>query len=597
MPLEWQRPDEPDKMLGSKAVGGKVWLSDSRSISPKGETKGSGAFVWFAAHRVKRLPTPLFSRPLCFLNSMFTRWLCKFLKMAVRKRISAGQRLGDNKSSRRLFHPLFEQLEARIVPSVDPFVESISCTAPAGPNTNATSVSYTVTFSEAVTGVNAADFKLALGGTVAATITQVTPVSGAVYTVAISGITGIGTLGLNLVDNGSIHDAAGNHLTQQNGPLALQAQQTFATFASPFSVAVGDLTGNGIPDLVVADVGVLTHTGGSLLSVLLGNGNGTFQSQQTLATGTFPNSLALSDLTGDGKLDIVVNAGSNTVGVLLGNGNGTFQAQRTIAFGVNPFAVVVGDVTGDGKADIVVGNLGGTVSVLLGNGNGTFQAQQTFAAGKDPGSLAVGDLTGDGKTDLVAANPGSNTVSVLLGNGNGTFQAQQTFATGLDPRSVTLCDLNGDGIPDVVVDNYHSQSVSVLLGNGNGTFQAQQTFASGYQSLASGGASSEVAAVGDLTGDGKPDIVVVNGYANTVNVLLGNGNGTFQSPQTFATGSFPDGVAIADLTGDGRSDLVVVNEANNSVSVLVNSTNGNFTGQVYTVVSGTGTSFAVTAPT
>ena len=116
---------------------------------------------------------------------------------------------------------------------------------------------------------------------------------------------------------------------------------------------------------------------------------------------------------------------SNTVSVLLGNGNGTFQAQQTFATGIDPFSVAIGDVNGDGKADIVVANSGSnTVSVLLGNGNGTFQTAATFAAGIDPIAVAVGDLNGDGKLDIVVANEGSNTVSVLLNSANGNFTGQ-----------------------------------------------------------------------------------------------------------------------------------------------------------------------------
>ncbi len=207
---------------------------------------------------------------------------------------------------------------------------------------------------------------------------QVSPSSGAVYTVTVTGITGNGTLGLNLVDTGSIHDLSGNPLSQQNA-LGFQPQQTFAV----------------------------------------------------------------------GGVDA-------------------------------PIAVAVGDVNGDGKPDILAANDGtGQVSFLLGNGNGTFQALRIIPAGSTIDAMAVGDLTGDGKLDLVVANQYSASVTVVLGNGNGTFQAQHTFATGAYPDSVSVADVNGDGIPDLIVANSKSNSVSVLLGNGNGTFQSQTTFGAG----------------------------------------------------------------------------------------------------------------------
>ena len=310
-----------------------------------------------------------------------------------------------------------------------PFVQSINRTTPAGPSTSATALVYTVTFSEAVTGVDPTDFQLVLGGTVAATLATVTPVSGAVYTVAVSGVTGNGTLGLNLVDNGSIHDLAGDPLTQQNANAAFQAPLTFAQGAGTRAVAFGDFNGDGKTDLAMVE--------GNSVAVLLGNGNGTFLAPQTFAAGLRASSLGVSDVNGDGKTDIVVdNADANSVSVLLGNGNGTFQAQRTFATGDQVDGVLaVGDVNGDGIPDIAVANFSSnTVGVLLGNGNGTFQAQQTFATMSGPYSVALSDVNGDGKTDLVVANLQSNSVSVLLGNGNGTFQSQQNLCvSALNP--------------------------------------------------------------------------------------------------------------------------------------------------------------------
>ncbi len=160
-------------------------------------------------------------------------------------------------------------------------------------------------------------------------------------------------IGLNLVDNGSIANLAGNPLTNPNAPpaFAVSNAQTFQTGNDPFSVAVGDVNGDGKPDLVVA------NHGSNTVSVLLGNGNGSFPSQQTFATGLDPVSVAVADVNGDGKPDLIAaNEFNNTVSVLLGNGNGTFQTQQTFATGIDPLSVAIADVNGDGKPDLVVAN-------------------------------------------------------------------------------------------------------------------------------------------------------------------------------------------------------------------------------------------------
>src|SRR5262249_23166814 len=154
------------------------------------------------------------------------------------------------------------------------------------------------------------------------------------------------------------------------------------------------------------------------------------------------------------------NAYSGTfVSVLLGNGDGSFQNQATFATGAAPKSVAIGDVNGDGKPDLAVANTGTTsqpgsnVSVLLGNGDGSCHAQTTFLTGTKPHSIALGDMNGDGKPDLAVANVNSNSLRVLLGVGDGSFQAQQTFTTGTSPRFVALGDLNADGRPDLAVAN------------------------------------------------------------------------------------------------------------------------------------------------
>jgi len=180
--------------------------------------------------------------------------------------------------------------------------------------------------------------------------------------------------------------------------------------------------------------------------------------------------VAIGDLNGDGKPDLVTaNYGSNTVSVLLGDGNGTFGAKSDFATGSNPYSVAIGDLNGDGKSDLAVTNEhDGTVSVLLGHGDGSFGPRTDFATGPYPHAVAIGDLNGDGKPDLAVANYYFDTVSLLLGHGDGNFEAKADYGVGVEPTSAAIGDLNGDGKPDLVVANQNSSTISALLNTGAG---------------------------------------------------------------------------------------------------------------------------------
>jgi len=338
------------------------------------------------------------------------------------------------------------------------------------------------------------------------------------------------------------------------------AAVNYVAGSGPYSVAVGDFNGDGNADLAVANTGSSSNS----VSVLLGNGNGTFQTAVNYAVGLNPFSVAVGDFNGDGKADLAVahpNGTNAGVDVLLGNGNGTFQTAVNYADIGGPTAVAVGDFNLDGKADLVAANFAtNNVSVLLGNGDGTFQTAMNFPAGDDPSSVAVGDFNGDGKPDLAVANGFSNNVSVLEGNGNGTFQTAVNYAVGSEPNSVAIEDFNGDGIPDLVVANTASNNVSVLIGNGNETFKTAVNYPVGT--------FPESVAVGDFNGDGKADLVVANISGNNVSLLLGNGDGTFQAAVNYVAGTSPASVAVGDFNGDGIADLAVADNGG-GVSVLL----------------------------
>jgi len=389
-------------------------------------------------------------------------------------------------------------------------------------------------------------------------------------------------------------------------------------------VAVADLNGDGKPDLVVINCGQIcfnTQNGGSV-GVMLGNGDGTFQPAVTYGTtGASPVFAAVADVNGDDKPDVVVanrcsSSGclsESTVDVLLGNGDGTFQAAVGYGSGgVLPSSVAVADVNGDQKLDVLVANncadsnCDGSVGVLLGNGDGTFQAAATYLSGGNEAlSLAVADLNGDSKPDVVVttnvAGISGGRVGVLLGNGDGTFQSAAIYPSGgsFSGGSVAVADVNGDHKPYLVVENSQCCGVAngvagVLLGNGDGTFQTVVT----YQSNAGGPGTS--VAVADINGDGRPDLIVtLQAAANNgnnqglVGVRLGNGNGTFLGEVGFSAGGFQTNwVSVADVNGDGKPDLVAANQCGNnpgcssapgSVGVLLNNSVADRTPPVITL--------------
>ncbi len=334
-----------------------------------------------------------------------------------------------------------------------------------------------------------------------------------------------------------------------NGDGTYQARKDYVTGTTPQGIAIADYSGDGVLDIAVTD------SASDSVSILLGNGDGTFQTKVDYATGNKPIGIAVGDFNGDGNPDLVVtNAKDDSVGILLGNGNGTFKAPASYSTGFNPCSVVVGDFNGDGKLDIATANNNGNaknmVSVFVGKGDGTFSNQLQYGTGNHPISIATGDVNGDGKLDLVVANQVSNSVSVLLGNGDGSFQANVDYGTAPFPTSVAVGDFRGDGFLDIAVTAGNGNTVSVLLGNGDGTFKPQNSWGVGDIPYAI------VAA--DVDRDNKLDLVVANSGDDNVSVVMGNGDGTFQTRLDYAAGPNPNWVATGDFNGDGIVDLAVV---------------------------------------
>lgn len=390
------------------------------------------------------------------------------------------------------------------------------------------------------------------------------------------------------------------------------AARTFGAGRVPVSMAVADFNGDGKPDLAVAnqgdyDFGSDTYINRGI-SVLLSNGDGTFQTARRTAAASGPLSISIAagDFNADGKPDLAVavqallTTAIGHVSVLLGKGDGSFQSAVNYPVGYTPYSVTVGDFNEDDKPDLAVANQGSydpgsgsiinsSVSVLMGKGDGAFQNAVNLGQGPAANFVTVGDFNGDGKDDLAGVEYGSfdfgsniSVVSVRLGNGDGSFQTAVYYAAGTLPSSIAVGDFNRDGKSDLAVANtgaydqssgvFIDSGVSVLLGIGDGAFQTAVPYGKGT--------AVNSITVGDFNGDGKADLAVGNtGHLNEsktffinsgVSALLGDGDGAFQTAVNYAAGLNPTSVAAADFNGDGKPDLAVGNFESANVSVRLN---------------------------
>ncbi|MBI3003909.1 MAG: VCBS repeat-containing protein, partial [Ignavibacteriales bacterium] len=372
----------------------------------------------------------------------------------------------------------------------------------------------------------------------------------------------------------------------------------FATGTNPSSVVIADFDTDGKSDLALTNesnntVSVFrnTSTSGSITA-------GSFTARVNFTTGSSPGGVAFGDFDGDGKLDLAVtNYSSNTVSVFHNSSttgsitSGSFAAKVDFATETGPTGIAIYDLDEDGKPDIAVTNYTDfTVSILRNTSTsgsitaGSFAPKVNFTTGFYPWGIAIGDVDQDTKPDLVIANYLSNlgsgqpsSVAVFRNTSTsgsittGSFSAKVEFTTGTSPAAVALGDLDGDGKLDLAISDYNSNMVSLFRNTGSSgsiSFATKVDFTTG--------SNTHSLSIGDIDGDGKPDIAITNRSSNTVSVLTNTSStgsitsSSFSAKVDFVTGNTPSDVSIGDLDGDGKPELIVANQASNTVSVFRN---------------------------
>ncbi|ALG08716.1 FG-GAP repeat domain-containing protein [Kibdelosporangium phytohabitans] len=371
-------------------------------------------------------------------------------------------------------------------------------------------------------------------------------------------------------------------------PIASPAVVVFADPAEfkagkrSWSVAYADFNGDGKLDAA-------TGNGGNSLSVLSGNGDGTFGARTDYPAPKEPYFLTFdvttADFNGDGKPDLALAGGNpiGNVGIYLNKGDGTFDAPRTVPVGYGPNQITTGDLNRDGKADLITANnFAANITVRLGRGDGTFGPEKRYNIGPGPQGVTVADVNGDRVPDVLTGNFGriEDSLSVLIGRGDGTFRDAHSYAAGETVNDVVVGDFNRDGVPDVAVGEFVNNKISVLLGKRWGGFGPARKYDTGT--------GLNELTVGDFNGDGALDIAsTVSPDANRdpsapppndpkgagVSVLLGHGDGTFAGKTHYTMPGTVAAVKAADVNKDGRTDLLGVNLANESLVVWVNKGN------------------------
>lgn len=330
---------------------------------------------------------------------------------------------------------------------------------------------------------------------------------------------------------------------------------------NPTTVTTGDLNHDSFTDVIT------TNIASDTLSILLGNGDGTFHDQIELHVCQEPRSLAMGDFNHDEHLDVALAcSGGDEIEILLGHGNGKFEEGPHYPVYRTPVSLVSEDVNGDHHADLVVALRNDKVKVFLGNGTGEFRLGPQYEYGDTPTSVALADLNEDGKLDLIVTNGGamSHGVSVWVGNGDGTFRDPKDYPAGKRSLGVSLADFNNDHHRDLLVINGENDSFTALLGNGNATFQA------GKDAGANAGPNFGLAR--DFNGDRVEDVAIVNLQSSDLSVIFGKGDGTFYyPPRHYKTKRSPFALASFRTTTTGTEEpgFVVADNGSASVSIFL----------------------------
>jgi hypothetical protein len=327
------------------------------------------------------------------------------------------------------------------------------------------------------------------------------------------------------------------------------------TVNMPSTVLAVDVNGDHYPDVVVLD----TKDNEVLTYINANSGHVTLASTIGITAGNITG-VAAGDFNEDGKLDLAVATSNGEVTILLGNGSGSYTAQTPFSAGSSAQGIAAADLNSDGHWDLVVTNpTAGTATVLLGLGTGSFTSAATLTTGVSPYGVVIADFNLDGIPDIAVGNA-DGSVSVFLASAGGVYLPASTPDTGAPALAIVSGDFNEDGIPDLAVLNTDN-SVTLLTGTGTGVFN--------IAAQAAVGNSPQSMSIGDLNGDGHLDLLVANNADNTVSILYGTGTGSF-NPQLIApVAPGPLSVSVADMNNDGRVDFVVSSGTNNAFSVLM----------------------------